>query len=101
MAPVWEDSDTASEESNEDSPFPNIHGTRVISELQVKHQPVSKQENPSVSLEQQPASKADIQNLLKEMQALFAADIALVREDLAGITARLQTLEDSGAMQAG
>ncbi|CAH2224377.1 Hypothetical predicted protein [Pelobates cultripes] len=43
--------------------------------------------------EQMPASKADIIYLLKELKAQSAADMALIREDLGTMTARIQAVE--------
>ncbi|CAH2222104.1 Hypothetical predicted protein [Pelobates cultripes] len=43
--------------------------------------------------EQMPASKADIIHLLKELKAQSAADVALIREDLGAMTARIQAVE--------
>ncbi|CAH2284890.1 Hypothetical predicted protein [Pelobates cultripes] len=40
-----------------------------------------------------PASKADIIHLLKELKAQSAADVALIREDLGAMTARIQAVE--------
>ncbi|CAH2325857.1 Hypothetical predicted protein [Pelobates cultripes] len=43
--------------------------------------------------EQMPASKADIIHLLKELKAQSAADVALIREDLGAMSARIQAVE--------
>ncbi|CAH2223917.1 Hypothetical predicted protein [Pelobates cultripes] len=97
MAPAREDSDLASEDSDhDDSSYYADRGEPSKSTPLRDRDPKPVRASKDAQPDHAPASKADIQNMVAELKAYFSADIALVREDMGVMTARLRALEEAG-----
>ncbi|CAH2225511.1 Hypothetical predicted protein [Pelobates cultripes] len=100
MAPMQEDSELASEESEQEDPrCPAEQRLTSRTFTLTDCEAVLRRSSPETRPEKVPPSKADIQNMLKEMKSFFAT--ALIGEDLAVMTARVQALEDNGNITRG